>query len=69
MSEESSIADAVEQQLARMQQEIEAAFGRGYAKGREDQLVEDRYYIERVAELSKLLASAEIEIQKLRAYK
>lgn len=59
----------VEQHMARMQQENEAAFGRGYQKGREDQLAEDRYYIDRVKELSQLLASAEAEIQRLRTYR
>jgi hypothetical protein len=61
------IAEAVQQQLALAQQEAEASFGRGYAQGRQDQLKEDQYYIERVAELSRLLSSAEHEIQRLRA--
>lgn len=67
LEDQTSISAEVEQQMARMQQEAEAQFGRGYAKGREDQLAEDTYYIARAAELSKLLASAEIEIQRLRA--
>jgi hypothetical protein len=66
MATERPIYEEVEQQLERMREEAEAAFGRGYAQGRKDQQDEDRYYIERVTELSRLLASAEAEIQRLR---
>jgi hypothetical protein len=64
---ERPLHEAVEQQIEALRQEGEANFGRGYLKGREDQQNEDRYYIDRVAELSRLLASAEDEIKRLRA--
>jgi hypothetical protein len=61
------IHEEVEQTLEQARLEAEASFGRGYAKGREDQVLEDRYYVSRVTELSRLLAEAEAEIQRLRA--
>jgi flagellar biosynthesis/type III secretory pathway protein FliH len=64
--DELPIAEAVELRLQQAQKEAEVAFGRGYTEGRSDQLREDRYYIDRVTELSRLLASAEAEIQRLR---
>ena len=67
MSEELPLHEAVEQQLEALRQEGEARFAQGYMKGREDQLKEDRYYIDRASELSRLLASAEEEIKRLRS--
>lgn len=64
---ERPIHEEVEQQIELMRQEAEANFGRGYTQGRKDQALEDAYYIERVTELSRLLASAEEEIKRLRS--
>lgn len=52
--------------MEELRQEAEARFAQGYLKGKQDQQAEDRYYMDRVAELSQLLATAEAEIRRLR---
>jgi hypothetical protein len=64
---EMSIADQVSLQIEVLRAEAETKFAQGYQSGRAAQAAEDRYYIERVGELSKLLAAAEEEIRRLRA--
>jgi len=60
------LSDDVEARFEALRQEAETRFAQGYQRGRQDQLDEDRYYIDRVAELSRLLAAAETEIARLR---
>ena len=70
MSEEQQeprpLSEDLQAQLDEMQTKIMQAFEDGYRKGRGDQLVEDGYYVRRVAELARLLGQAEEEIQRLR---
>lgn len=67
MTDEHPISHEVEQLLNNQKASIDEAFARGYSQGRRAQLDEDTYYMDRVAELTKLLASAEAKIQELRA--
>lgn len=66
MQEPRPISEEVAAHLEELRQEAEARFAQGYLKGKQDQQAEDRYYMDRVAELSQLLATAEAEIRRLR---
>jgi flagellar biosynthesis/type III secretory pathway protein FliH len=61
------LAEEAAAELERLRNEIDAAFQRGFAEGRQAQASDDAYYVERAEHLARLLAQAEAEIQRLRA--
>ena len=64
--EQPPLHEEVQSEIERLQAEVEAAYLRGYEAGQQAQVEEDRFYMGRSESLSRQLAEAEREIQRLR---